>query len=108
MCLVFDEQSRDSKLQSYALLTLQPVVRNIQYIMICPSCVQQSTPNVAFLYMYINFDMEWLLDRIESCYTRNCDLVLVTNERTLNNTVNASLRTLFITLFVICSLKYIF
>ena len=34
------------------------------------------------------------------------DLVKVINERTLNNTVNASFWTLFITLFIICYLKY--
>ena len=34
------------------------------------------------------------------------DLLIVINEQTLNNAARASLRTLFITLFVICYLKH--
>ena len=53
------------------------------------------------MYLYTNFDMEWLLEGVERCYTK-------INEGNLNNTVNAPLRTLFITLLVTCYLKYYF
>ena len=60
---------------------------------------KQNTPNV-FLYICCLRELNAAIPET--------DLVIVINERTLNNTVNAPLlRTLFITLFVICYLFFL-
>ena len=75
----------------------------------CPCCVQQNTPN-AFFYIYLCIViLTWngCLRELNAAIPET-DLVIVITEQTLNNIVIASLLTLFITLFVICYLRYYF
>ena len=68
--------------------------------MICPCCVQQNTPNVFFCICIIILTWNGCLRELSAAVPET-DLVIVINERTLNNTVNTPLRTLIKTLLII-------
>ena len=62
--------------------------KHAQHIMICPCCVQQNTPNVFFYICLLISTKNGCLRELNAAIPET-DLVIVINERTLNNTVNA-------------------